>query len=180
MATNSTEPATNTDLKPNPPSSSGSNTKPSVYLQDKEELQKVFKRFDADGDGKISITELDNVLRTLGSGVPPEELRRVMDDLDTDHDGFINLSEFADFCRSGTSDGGDSELREAFNLYDQDKNGLISATELHMVLNRLGLKCLVEECHKMIKSVDSDGDGNVNFDEFKKMMTNNPINGAPS
>ena len=142
-----------------------------------EELKRVFDRFDANGDGKICITELDNVLRTLGSAVPPQELRRVMNDLDTDHDGFINLSEFATFCRSDTADGGDSELRDAFNLYDQDKNGLISATELHMVLNRLGLKCSVDECQKMIKSVDSDGDGNVNFEEFKKMMTNNSMKG---
>lgn len=151
-------------------------TKPSVYLEDMEELKRVFSRFDSNGDGKISAGELDNVLRTLGSGVPQEELKRVMDDLDTDHDGFINLNEFAAFCRSDTEDGGASELREAFDLYDQDKNGLISATELFHVLNRLGMKSSEEECHNMIKSVDSDGDGNVNFDEFKKMMTNNRAN----
>ncbi|XP_020215806.1 probable calcium-binding protein CML26 [Cajanus cajan] len=153
-----------------------STTKSSVYLQDMDELKRVFSRFDANGDGKISVNELDNVLRTLGSGVPPEELQRVMDDLDTDHDGFINLSEFAAFCRSDTTDGGDTELRDAFNLYDQDKNGLISATELYQVLNRLGMRCSVDECHNMIKSVDSDGDGNVNFSEFKRMMSNNRAN----
>ncbi|XP_054822138.1 calcium-binding allergen Ole e 8-like [Prosopis cineraria] len=173
MSTNSTAPATAV-------SSPGSNpvSKPSMYLQDPEELQRVFKRFDANGDGKISINELDNVLRTLGSGVPPEELQRVMDDLDVDHDGFIDFTEFSQFCRSDTEDGGASELRDAFNLYDHDKNGLISASELHMVLNRLGLKCTVEECRVMIKSVDSDGDGNVNFEEFKTMMTNKPRNGS--
>lgn len=177
MATKPSAAAT-ADPGPNPNPSPRPNTKPSVYLQDMEELKRVFDRFDANGDGKISVTELDNVLRTLGSGVPPEELQRVMDDLDTDHDGFINLSEFAEFCRSDTADGGNSELRDAFDLYDHDKNGLISANELHMVLNRLGLKCSVEECHVMIQSVDSDGDGSVNFEEFKKMMTNNPFGGS--
>ncbi|KAL2342346.1 hypothetical protein Fmac_003631 [Flemingia macrophylla] len=155
---------------------SDANTKSSVYLEDMDEMKRVFSRFDANGDGKISVTELDNVLRTLGSGVPPEDLQGVMDDLDTDHDGFINFSEFAAFCRSDTADGGDTELRDAFNLYDQDKNGLISATELYQVLNRLGMKCSVDECHNMIKSVDSDGDGNVNFPEFKRMMSNNRSN----
>ncbi|CAL0312370.1 unnamed protein product [Lupinus luteus] len=152
----------------------------SIYLQDMDlaELKRVFSSFDANGDGKISITELDTVLRSLGSGVSATELQRVMEDLDTDHDGFINFSEFGAFCRS---DGGASELRDAFDLYDQDKNGLISASELHLVLNRLGMKCSVEECHSMIKSVDSDGDGNVNFDEFKKMMSsNNNVNGNGS
>ncbi|KAK7291373.1 hypothetical protein RIF29_06455 [Crotalaria pallida] len=144
---------------------------PSLYLQDMEELEKVFNRFDANGDGKISVDELDNVLRTLGSGVSPEELLQVMEDIDTDRDGFISLPEFAAFCRSDTHDGGASELRDAFDLYDRDKNGLISAKELHLALNRLGLKCSVEECQNMIKSVDSDGDGSVNFAEFKQMMT---------
>ncbi|RYR17697.1 hypothetical protein Ahy_B03g062393 isoform A [Arachis hypogaea] len=157
----------------NPSSKSNSNL---IYLQDMDELKRVFNRFDSNGDGKISVNELNNVLSTLGSSVPPDELQRVMNDLDTDHDGFISLSEFAVFCRSDTTDGGATELRDAFNLYDQDKNGLISSAELHLVLNRLGLKCSVEECHNMIKSVDSDGDGNVNFEEFKQMMSNNRIN----
>ncbi|KAL1327919.1 hypothetical protein AAHE18_13G337700 [Arachis hypogaea] len=157
----------------NPSSKSNSNL---IYLQDMDELKRVFNRFDSNGDGKISVNELNNVLSTLGSSVPPDELQRVMNDLDTDHDGFISLSEFAVFCRSDTTDGGATELRDAFNLYDQDKNGLISSAELHLILNRLGLKCSVEECHNMIKSVDSDGDGNVNFEEFKQMMSNNRIN----
>ncbi|KAL6958930.1 hypothetical protein U1Q18_040276, partial [Sarracenia purpurea var. burkii] len=33
---------------------SNSDAKSSVYLQDKEEVKKVFKRFDASGDEKIS------------------------------------------------------------------------------------------------------------------------------
>ncbi|RDY03022.1 hypothetical protein CR513_13444, partial [Mucuna pruriens] len=153
-------------------------TKSSVHFKDMDELKRVFNSFDANGDGKISVSELDNILRTLGSSVPPEELQHVMDDLDTDHDGFINLSEFAAFCHSDTGDGGETELQDAFNLYDQDKNGLISATELCKVLNCLGMNCCVQECHNMIKSVDSDGDGNVNFAEFKRMMSNNHTNAS--
>lgn len=165
------EPNSNPNLSP---------SSPSPYLEDMEELKRVFNRFDANGDGKISVDELDSILRTLGSGVPPEELRRVMDDLDTDRDGFISLPEFAALCRSDTPDGGATELRDAFDLYDRDKNGLISAAELHLALNRLGMKCSVEECQNMIKSVDSDGDGSVDFGEFKKMMTakNGAVNGS--
>lgn len=48
---------------------------------------------------------------------------------------------------------------------------MISVAELHMVMNRLNMKCSMEECEMMVKSVDADGDGNVNFNEFKKMMS---------
>ncbi|XP_043693982.1 probable calcium-binding protein CML18 [Telopea speciosissima] len=158
-------------------SSGNPSLKSSVYLDNMEELEKVFKRFDANGDGKISSTELGNVLNALGSETSPDEIKRMMAEIDTDGDGFIDLKEFADFHRGGKNGdsntaGGMKELKDAFNMYDRDKNGLISVTELHMVLKNLGEKCSIHDCSKMIRSVDADGDGNVNFEEFKKMMTN--------
>ncbi|KAM5570428.1 putative calcium-binding protein CML27 [Rosa sericea] len=139
-----------------------------------DEVRRVFKSFDANGDGKISTSELGNVLKALGSNVPEDELQRVMVDLDTDRDGFICIDEFNAFWVAG--DGGSSELKDAFDLYDQDHNGLISTDELHLVLSRLQMKCTVEDCKRMIQSVDADGDGNVNFEEFKKMMSHNSSN----
>ncbi|XP_052176156.1 probable calcium-binding protein CML27 [Diospyros lotus] len=156
--------ATNGEANPVP--------KPSVYLDDMEELRNVFKRFDANGDGKISVTELVQVMDALGSNTSESEVKRMMEEIDTDRDGFINLDEFASFCKSaGHGDDGVRELKEAFELYDQNKNGLISATELHQILNRLGEKCSVQDCTRMIQTVDSDGDGHVSFEEFKKMMS---------
>ncbi|XP_022735490.1 probable calcium-binding protein CML27 [Durio zibethinus] len=143
-----------------------------VFLENMDQLQTLFNQFDANKDGKISAAELGDVLKAMGSNYTEEELKRAMEDIDTDKDGFINLSEFSSLCRS-SSDAvtAASELRDAFDLYDQDKNGLISASELHLVLNRLGMTCSVDDCVRMIRSVDSDRDGNVNFEEFKKMMS---------
>ncbi|CAI0559762.1 unnamed protein product [Linum tenue] len=88
-----------------------------------------------------------------------------MEDIDTDNDGFINLEEFAQLCRSFSCASAAAELYEAFNLYDENKDGRISRSELYHVLNRLGMKC-----SRMIKGVDSDCDGCINFQEFEKMM----------
>ncbi|KAH1116995.1 putative calcium-binding protein CML26 [Glycine soja] len=136
------------------------------------ELETVFNHLDANGDDKISADELDNVLWSLKSGVSPEDLHRVMEDLDTDCDSFISFTKFAAFCRSDASiDGKSNEFRDAFDLYNRDKNGLISAAELQLVLNRLGLKCSIDKFHDMIKSVNANGGGCINFEEFKTMMT---------
>ncbi|KAG1334753.1 Calcium-binding protein CML24 [Cocos nucifera] len=140
------------------------------------DVERVFARYDANSDGKISASELAEVMRALGSEVSDEELKAMMAELDSDGDGFVDLKEFAAFhyglggaSRAGGEEG---ELRDAFAMYDLDKNGLISAKELHLVLKRLGEKCSVQDCSRMIRSVDSDGDGSVNYKEFKMMMAN--------
>uniref|UniRef100_A0A0Q3PUU5 EF-hand domain-containing protein n=1 Tax=Setaria italica TaxID=4555 RepID=A0A0Q3PUU5_SETIT len=71
------------------------------------------------------------------------------------------------------------DLREAFDVFDGNKDGLISAEELGTVLGSLGMRRAgsgagrpaVAECRDMIRLVDSDGDGMVSFEEFKRMMT---------
>ncbi|KAK4564983.1 hypothetical protein RGQ29_006860 [Quercus rubra] len=136
-----------------------------------DEVKKIFNKFDKNGDGKISRDELKDILHALGSRTTSDEVSRIMSEIDKDGDGFISLDEFTEFHMGGSSSASSTkELRDAFDLYDLDKNGLISAKELHEVLRRLGEKCTLVECSKMISSVDKDGDGHVNFEEFKNMM----------
>ncbi|EPS69688.1 hypothetical protein M569_05080, partial [Genlisea aurea] len=138
--------------------------------EEEDELEQVFKKFDADGDGKISVSDLSAILKSLGSTASKCDAASVMSELDVDGDGFIDLKEFKAFhCRGGGD--GKKELKEAFDLYDKDKNGKISAAELHSTLRSLGEKCSMKDCRKMISSVDVDGDGCVNFEEFKRMMS---------
>lgn len=67
--------------------------------QEVAEHERIFKRFDANGDGKISSSELGETLKTLGS-VTLEEIQRMMAEIDTDGDGFISFEEFTVFARA--------------------------------------------------------------------------------
>ncbi|KAK8713751.1 hypothetical protein V6N13_148961 [Hibiscus sabdariffa] len=66
----------------------------------------------------------------------------------------------------------EEDMLEAFNVFDQNKDGFITFEELSSVLLSLGLKQgrALEDCQRMITKVDADGDGRVNFIEFKQMM----------
>ena len=56
-------------------------------------------------------------------------------------------------------------------VFDKDGNGFISAAELRHVMTSLGEKLSDEEVDAMMKEADADGDGQVDYAEFAKMMT---------
>ncbi|XP_072960256.1 probable calcium-binding protein CML15 [Typha angustifolia] len=154
--------------KPSPTSSPPPETV--VSSQDsEEEMERVFNKFDSNGDGRISRSELSAIFESLGKPATEEEVERMMREADADGDGFISLEEFADL-NAGAA--GEKDLRDAFSVFDLDRNGSISADELARVLRGLGEGASVAQCRRMIDGVDRDGDGLVSFEEFKVMMAN--------
>ncbi|KAJ1701834.1 hypothetical protein LUZ63_001613 [Rhynchospora breviuscula] len=93
-------------------------------------------------------------------------------EVDLDGDGEIDFIEFTQAVTGGGSKDYDQALVEAFEVFDRDGNGLISARELRRVLVGLGYsKCSLKESRLMIRAVDKNGDGMVDFKEFKSMMS---------
>ncbi|KAL4348387.1 hypothetical protein GQ457_17G014480 [Hibiscus cannabinus] len=136
-----------------------------------QELEQVFKKFDANGDGKISSSELGSIMGSLGQQLSDEELQKMVKEVDADGDGFIDFQEFVELNTKGVDSNEALEnLKEAFSVYDLDGNGSISAEELHQVLQSLGDECSIAECRKMISGVDKDGNGLIDFEEFQLMM----------
>ncbi|CAJ2677721.1 polcalcin Phl p 7 [Trifolium pratense] len=65
-------------------------------MGDKEEVERVFKRFDVNGDGKISLSEFADALKLLGL-TSQDEVQRRMAEIDKDGDGSITLDELIEF-----------------------------------------------------------------------------------
>lgn len=58
-------------------------------------------------------------------------------------------------------------LREAFKMFDRDGNGYIDADELRLCMMNLGEKLTLEEVEEMIREVDVDFDGRMNYEGKK-------------
>ncbi|MBA0686499.1 hypothetical protein Goari_014098 [Gossypium aridum] len=149
-----------------------------TFLGSLEDMRAVFNKFDKNGDGKICRDELKSTLSALGFSFSSDEVDLIMLEMDKDGNGYIDVEEFIAFHGISGIDGDEKqcdnkELKDAFDIYDLNKDGLISANELHAVLKRLGEKYSLSDCQRMISQVDKDGDGSVDFEEFKKMMMNN-------
>ncbi|CAN4096551.1 unnamed protein product [Withania somnifera] len=151
------------------------------------ELRSIFATFDKNNDGYITKPELKLSLKNIGILVEDKDVVEMVEKVDSNKDGLIDLDEFYELCHTffGIEEvnnegemnqeevaSREKELKDAFDVFDHDKDGLISEEELSKILSSLGMKegKKLDHCKEMIKKVDVDGDGMVNFDEFKKMM----------
>ncbi|KAB5511114.1 hypothetical protein DKX38_030200 [Salix brachista] len=146
------------------------------------------------GLGCITTKELGTVMRSLGQNPTEAELQDMINEVDADQNGTIDFPEFLNLMarkmKKSSSEALDcpeiiditdvpylycdtdseEELKEAFKVFDKDQNGYISAAELRHVMTNLGEKLTDEEVEEMIREADVDGDGQVNYEEFVRMM----------
>ncbi|XP_046385332.1 neo-calmodulin-like [Ischnura elegans] len=137
-----------------------------------KEFRDAFRLFDKDGDGSITQEELGRVMRSLGQFATEEELQQMLTEVDIDGDGSFSFDEFVEIVSNmgtaadKTADEEEKELRDAFRVFDKHNRGYISASDLRAVLQCLGEDLSEEEIEDMIKEVDVDGDGRIDFYEF--------------
>ena len=62
------------------------------------------------------------------------------------------------------------EILKAFMLFDDDNTGKISFKNLKRVAKELGENLTDEEIQEMIDEADRDGDGEINEEEFLRIM----------
>ncbi|KAK6153891.1 hypothetical protein DH2020_013530 [Rehmannia glutinosa] len=135
--------------------------------KEKADLNKVIATVN---NSFITSEELGTVLRSLGQNPTEAELQDMINEAD-DLNGKIDFPEFLNLMVAQMKDADSEEaLREAFNLFDKDQNGLISAAELHQVMTTLGENVTDEEVDEMIREADLDGDGQVSYEEFVRLM----------
>ncbi|PHU05955.1 putative calcium-binding protein CML35 [Capsicum chinense] len=140
-----------------------------IYL----ELTNAFHMMDKDEDGRISREELEEIFSTqVGSKmISKEELTLLLDGVDVDGDGCISLDEFSVVVSAFGVPACDEEMRDTFDFFDVDHDGKITAEELFNVFSMIGDgRCTLEDCKRMIRGVDKNGDGFVCFEDFCVMM----------
>lgn len=121
--------------------------------------------------GCITTKELGTVMRSLGQNPTEAELQDMINEVDADGNGTIDFPEFLNLMARKMKDtDSEEELKEAFRVFDKDQNGFISAAELRHVMTNLGEKLTDEEVDEMIREADVDGDGQINYEEFVKVM----------
>merc|ERR1719348_1913776 len=92
-------------------------------------------------------------------------------EVDKDNTGKLSLDSFMLMMANKMAEKDTKEeILKAFKLFDDDDTGSITFANLRRVAKELGENLTDEELQEMIDEADRDGDGEVNQDEFLRIM----------
>jgi len=134
--------------------------------KEEEELQALFKEFDLKKTGQISKEIFyKKLIELYGENEGKEICDKIFQRLDLDGSGEISYDEFLSAMIDGKKVLTEDRLEKAFKMFDKDGNGLLSIGEIIEVFGGDA-----SYWKKIIEEVDSNNDGEVDFNEFKIIM----------
>ncbi|CAF4206851.1 unnamed protein product [Rotaria magnacalcarata] len=146
-------------------------SRPELTEEQKTEIREAFDLFDADGSGTIDVKELKVAMRALGFEPKKEEIKKMISDIQKENAGTIDFNDFLQLMSQKMAEkDSKEEILKAFRLFDDDNTGKISFKNLKRVAKELGENLTDEELQEMIDEADRDGDGEINEQEFLRIM----------
>ncbi|GMJ03431.1 ARABIDOPSIS THALIANA CALCIUM-DEPENDENT PROTEIN KINASE 6 [Hibiscus trionum] len=132
-------------------------------------LREMFTAMDTDNSGAITFDELKAGLRRYGSTLKDTEIKALMDAADIDNSGTIDYGEFIAATVHLNKLEREEHLVAAFQYFDKDGSGYITVDELQQACAEHNMTDVLLE--DIIREVDQDNDGRIDYGEFVDMMT---------
>jgi len=142
-----------------------------VSKDEREELARIFKKLDLNGDGRLSKDEIkDGYVVHYGRLVSDREVDEMFDAVDTDQSGYIDYTEFVIASMNEKALLTSERLASAFKMFDRDGSGTISPQEIKSVLTAGENKLPSNVLEALMKKIDANGDGQISQEEFAQLM----------
>ena len=146
-------------------------------------LKESFKKADKDGKGKLSVSELKEVLHEIinalypNSELPDVWVEGVMRIVDKDWDNMLNYEELSQLFYDTEERNPQDTLRNLFKMADGDRDGKLCKKDLAILLRIYddeepddGPDGAKERIQMILTEYDKNGDEMLDFEEFSKMM----------
>jgi len=136
-----------------------------------DEFREAFNSFDKDGGGSIDAKELKDLMASVGQNPTDDELAEMIRIADADGTGDIDFAEFVTLMAHKMADEkSEATLKAAFSVFDTSGDGFISAEEMRRIMINVGEPVTLDDVEQVIRKVDIDGDGVINYEEFTKVI----------
>ncbi|XP_044756797.1 calmodulin-2/4-like [Coccinella septempunctata] len=121
--------------------------------------------------GLLPTASLPYAMKEIGFDPTEAEVFVMLDEVDPHKTGFLDFKTFLYLLKKHIKPLNEEQLRIAFSVFDRDGIGFIGTAEIKYVTRNLGERYTDEEIEDMLKEVDADGDGKINFEDFCYFMT---------
>ena len=128
-------------------------------------LKATFMALDQEKTGFISLSELNQGLRSSGYDLNSQQTEEILRNADFKKDGRINYSEFL----AATTLLDEEVLWRAFRLFDVDNSGVITEENVQEAMKRAGRARGKEDISAMMREVGASKAG-LCYDQFKGVM----------
>ena len=132
-------------------------------------MKQMFKQFDKDNSGTITINELQMGLEKKGARSTKSELEKMLEEMDVDGNGELDYEEFVAATLDQSKMQDEDHLERAFAYFDKDNSGSITLDELKKVIADFGMQGMNE--NEFMKELDANNDGKIDYDEFLAFMS---------
>ena len=139
-----------------------------------KQLEEIFKEYCGDKDALDEKGLQLLIKEKLDQYIPKKLVTTLIRSIDMDGNGEIEFNEFIEFMRKlDEQDEQDEDaLKEVFMLFDRDEKGYLTPESVYHIFLSIGEKIKLEDITNILKENDIDGDGNLNFQDFKMLMHN--------
>ncbi|XP_047330724.1 calcium-dependent protein kinase 20-like [Impatiens glandulifera] len=141
-------------------------------------LKEMFKMIDTDNSGHITLVELKKGLERVGAKLKDSDINSLMQAADFDNSGTIDYGEFVAAMLHLNKVQKEDHVFAAFSYFDKDGSGYITQDELQQACEQFGLGNV--QLEDIIREVDQDNDGRIDYNEFVAMMHDNSLKGNDS
>jgi calcium-dependent protein kinase len=142
------------------------------------QLRAAFEALDENGDGLLTAAELRDGMAKAGFSDIPTDLQQILEAVDSNSSGVIDYTEFLAATLDKQAYMKEDICWAAFRAFDRDGNGTISKEELALVLQDRDVAAVaMRDVAELLGTLDTNGDGEIDFQEFMQMMTANGDDG---
>ena len=132
-----------------------------------EHLKKIFYEMDINKDGSITLEEMQQCLSNMFKN-NKNYIENIFNEIDTNKSGRIEYTQLISALVEQKTYLKEEKLKDVFERIDKDKNGKISNNDFLVFLKLK--KNNEKDIEKYVKEFDLNGDGEIDYDEFLKMM----------